>query len=420
MIELAPCTRCGLTGAAQVDVLRDLLGSPSRSIDEIAQRIRLYGRLEEKAREEADRRLARRQRDLQESQQQLRDYEEEMCFAALDRLLNGEDVEDIAADMASDRALQRLEQAANAVKYQPEGIDPRDVEAALRPYQEQGYLDIRGGMVTVTSRGARTLARQVLERVMANLSHRDVGAHSTSEIGYGSRLTSWSRQYQPGDDYALTDVERTLVAALERGAAIDRQLEPRDFHIFETQCPARMCAGVLVDVSASMRRDGKLGAAIEASLALTELIGRDPKDSLKVFSFSDTVKQVPPWSIANAVAGEGSTDMRAGMRRFRTVVRQERGDKQAYLVTDSEPNSEDGRYVGFENAVGGVIREALRYRDEGITLNVIMLSQTPPLMELARQLARMNLGRVVFASPADLSAALVEDYLRGQILSTNI
>ena len=89
-----------------------------------------------------------------------------------------------------------------------------------------------------------------------------------------------------------------------------------------------------------------------------------------------------------------------------------RADKQVYLITDTEPNCEDGKYIGFEKATLGVLQEAIVYQREGITLNIIMLDNTPHLREFASVLARRNLGRVFFASPKELGRVVMEDYLR--------
>ena len=104
------------------------------------------------------------------------------------------------------------------------------------------------------------------------------------------------------------------------------------------------------------------------------------------------------WDMLNVTLAGGTTDIRAALRRFRTACMGERADKQVYLVTDTEPNCEDGKYMGFEKATLGVLREAIVYQREGITLNIIMLDNTPHLREFASVLAKRNLGRVFFAS----------------------
>ena len=104
----------------------------------------------------------------------------------------------------------------------------------------------------------------------------------------------------------------------------------------------------------------------------------------------------------------------AALRAFRIAVRNEKGDKQAYLITDAEPTFEDGKQVEPEEAIHGVIEEALRYRQEGITLNIIMLEQSPYLKQIASTLARESLGRVFFTSPLKLGEMVIEDYLKAK------
>ncbi len=86
----------------------------------------------------------------------------------------------------------------------------------------------------------------------------------------------------------------------------------------------------------------------------------------------------------------------------------------AYLITDTEPNTESGRFVGFEKAAAGVMEEALCYKQDGVGLNIIMIDETPHLKILASALARKNLGKVFFTSPLELGRVIVEDYLRAK------
>ncbi|MDP6347875.1 MAG: hypothetical protein QGF81_05835, partial [Dehalococcoidia bacterium] len=169
--------------------------------------------------------------------------------------------------------------------------------------------------------------------------------------------------------------------------------------------------GLIIDESGSMHGE-KVEAAIDASLALAEIMGKDPKDSLRVFLFSDRVREIPRWDIVNANFSGGTTDIRASLKSFRQAVRNEQGDKQAYIITDTEPNTQDGRYIGFEAAAPGVMEEVMRCKQEGITINIIMLDQRDELKMLASSLAKKGVGRVFHSSPQNLVEVVVEDYLR--------
>jgi uncharacterized protein with von Willebrand factor type A (vWA) domain len=158
----------------------------------------------------------------------------------------------------------------------------------------------------------------------------------------------------------------------------------------------------------------KIHAAMDISAALSELMSRNSRDKMKLLLFSNQVREVPYWDVMNVNFAGGTTDIKSALKRFRTSVSHVTADKQVYLITDTEPNSEDGRYVGFEKAALGVINEAQAYQREGITLNIIMLDNTPHLREFATLLARRNLGRVFFAEPKELGRVIVEDYLRAK------
>jgi uncharacterized protein with von Willebrand factor type A (vWA) domain len=410
MVEIEWCTRCSTKEPEANRILRELTHSSNRSIESIRRQLYRHQAIKEKAEALAEKRQQAQDYRLKNYQQQLKEYEEKLSLQALEELLQGKPNEQIAQSIINDKLRQELEQAINSLKYQPREVDSDDIELALKEYEQQGYLELEGGKFRITSRGAKLMAKQALRKALEGLTKREIGPHSIKEAGYGSEISLTSRKYQLGDEYELVDIEKTVLNALERSGRVS--LEVGDFQIFETQHQTRLCAGLLIDESGSMQGGGKIEAAIDASLALAELISRQPKDSLKVCIFADRVIPIATWEIVNQVIGKGSTDIQAVMHAFRRKVIHQKGDKQAYLITDSEPNTEDGIYVGFERAMEGVLKEAQRYRECGITLNIVMLDERPPLQEFARILARKNLGRVFFTSPANLGKAIIEDYLR--------
>jgi len=192
------------------------------------------------------------------------------------------------------------------------------------------------------------------------------------------------------------------------------RFDPEDFEVHEEIQQSRLSAGIIIDESGSMRDARKLSAAMETALVLSKLIMREPENLLRIFVFSDQVKQIQPWAILNQVISGGDTDIRSALSTFRRLCRNDQGDKQVYLITDTEPNLQDGVHIGFDKAANGLIEEASRYRQERIGLNIIMLDEGPEQKELASTLAKKNLGRVFFTSPVNLGEILVEDYLRSR------
>ncbi len=328
-----------------------------------------------------------------------------------------DDLPEAEEDETTDGMFQTEEaQGADAVLGVPaqkiEEINEEDVRQALEDYEHSGLIEIQGGKVIVTSRGVKKLAAGALERILKNLNRQASGPHERERPDFGFTLSPRTRRYETGDDYSLVDIERTALNALSRCGKLE--FEPGDFEVREEVEESKLCAGIIIDESGSMRDSNKLEAAMETALALSRLILREPENSLKVYVFSDEVKKIEPWAIVNEVISGGDTDIKAALAAFRRSCRHEYGDKQAYLITDTEPNNEEGRHLPFEKAANGLIEEASRYRREKIGLNIIMLDETPELKILASNIARKNLGRVFFTSPSSLGEVIIEDYLRGR------
>lgn len=410
------CDRCAIGGQQEGELLRDILRTPGRSVREMDRQIDRYESIEEKAIQQMRKRLDEQKKRLSEYERERSEYDRDMSFEALERILQGEKTEDIVQRLSSDKRKQELDQMIDMLRYQSEEVEYRDVEEAMKEAERAGLVQLEDGRVKITSRGARMLARQALGKAMENLAKREMGSHLVKETGFGSELSLHSRPYELGDQYECIDIEKTLSNAVQRNASSGLSsgvtLEPQDFEVLQLMHQTRVCAGVIIDQSGSMQADSKIEAAMEASLALSELMMRNPKDELRVFIFSAKVEEIRPWDIVNVTMGKGSTDIRMALSTFRKATVCSKGDKQAYLITDAEPNTLDGAYVGFEKAVAEVVQEAVRCRAAGITLNIIMLDQRPALREFARILAQKNVGRILFASPGKLGAVMVEDYLK--------
>lgn len=408
------CDLCLKGSQEEQEILSDLAHARSKSLEDLRKEM-LYGmhrNLRQQAEKFTRERLNESEKKTAQLQERLKDREEDLAMDALDSLLKGEKNETVAMKIAQDKIRKELQSQINALKWQPERLSEPDLEKALENLIEKGDLQIEKGRLKITQKGARRLASYILKRVLENLARKDYGSHRVEEDSYGAELSLIHRQYEPGDDYWLVDVETTLLNAMRRNAANEDRmsLKLEDFEVCETVHEGRMCAGLIIDQSGSMTGN-KINAAVDAALALGEVIRRQPKDSLKVFLFSDQVRQILPWDIVNQSTAGGSTDIKTAMAAFRTSVAAETADKQAYLITDTESNTENGEFVGFEMASAGIISEALRYRREGITLNIIMLDENPYLKELASLLARNNMGRVFFASPQNLGQVIIESYM---------
>ncbi|MDP2932358.1 MAG: hypothetical protein Q8O05_07685 [Chloroflexota bacterium] len=403
------CQRCL---QCEENILSDIAHSRKRSLRDLLKEMQHQRNdLSDKTERQRQERLEENRREQAETEHKQKEYEEEMSYQVMEQVFRGEAADDIAEKMAKDEVRKQLEQKVRELKYQPEEMTDQDLEGSLKDYIQRGDLDIEKGEIKFTPKGARKLANQVLRRILEKLADRRMGHRVLEELGYGVERSPSSRKYEMGDEYDKIDIERTFLNALARHPGNGGiSLDPEDFQVFEEIHQTRMVAGLIIDESGSMSGD-KINAAIDSSLALSELIRREPKDLLKVYLFSELVREIPAYDILNVSFAGGTTDIRAAMRAFRNGVAGEKGDKQAYLITDTEPNTEDRRFIGFDEAAAGVVEEALRYRQAGITLNIVMLDQKPQLRELATVLARKNLGRVFVTSPLKLGELVIEDYL---------
>jgi uncharacterized protein with von Willebrand factor type A (vWA) domain len=409
------CGRClGCGDGGDESTLYDLAHMDDRTISNLVNECqRGANGLREKARRSARKRLEESREAMQSKKGELRDLKEGFSYRLLEQLAAGGESDDLLAEYLGDDYRKRLEEELAVLDRAEESVQPEDVENSLKEYVEKDLIEIDEDGVKITPRGSNKLARYVLRRIWENLAAAHPGANATKEEGFGMSEGFAHRKYEFGDEFFKIDMETTLLSALERGKKRNDRIEfdQEDLFVRETIVDTKLCVGLIIDESGSMSGD-KMHAAMDISLALSELMRRNSRDRIRLFLFSNQVREMAYWDMLNVTFAGGTTDIRRALRRFRTACAGESGEKQVYLITDTEPNCEDGKYIGFEKATLGVLQEAIIYQKEGITLNIIMLDNTPHLREFASILARRNLGRVFFAEPKELGRVVMEDYLR--------
>jgi uncharacterized protein with von Willebrand factor type A (vWA) domain len=373
----------------------------------------------EKVRKKAEERLQANQKKREELEEQLEQLKAQMMMKAVERLLEGDGEEEVLRELELTGEMDGLREQIEQLDSDPHAISQEDFDEALKDLERRGLLDGRSKGVVLTSKGAQLLGRGFLSRILMNLARRGLGAHRVEDIGHGPWLAATYRPYEPGDPYDRINIERSLMATIERGGGF-REMKTSDFRIHESRHATEVHFGVLVDQSASMKKKGKMEAAVETALALSELMRLEfPEDRLRVYAFSEETKMVEPYELPGVTVPQQFTDIRRPLRAFRLAVAMEPGNKQAHLITDSAPNFLDGEFVGFKRAMEAVVEEVRLYRLHDILLNVVMLDDDPELREMAKRIAQVNNGRVFFADPKNLGEALVEDYLwsKKEILS---
>ena len=412
----ALCDRCTACESGDDKTLYDLAHMDDKSMSSLVNECKYNMKgLQEKAWDYAQRRMEEAATGLEGKKEKLREMKEGFAHRLLEQLEGGKDIDGLMDEYLSDQARRDLEEELSMMSGLDEGIQSEDIKSGLQEYVEKNLIEIDGDGIRITPKGCNRLAKYVLKKIWDNLSGIHTGINPTREEGFGVSHGFSNRQYEHGDEFDRIDMESTLMRAMERPRGGEGRIEfdEEDIRVRETHVDTKLCVGLIVDESGSMSGD-KIHAAMDISAALSELMSRNSRDKLKLFLFSNQVREVPYWDVMNVNFAGGTTDIKSALKRFRTSVAHESADKQVYLITDTEPNSEEGRYVGFEKAALGVIKEAQAYQREGITLNIIMLDNTPHLREFATLLARRNLGRVFFAEPKELGRVIVEDYLRAK------
>ncbi len=373
----------------------------------------------ERVREKAEERLKANKQKKEELKEQLEHLKAQMMMKAVQKLLEGGSEEEALSEIETTGEMDGLSEQIEELDADPGTISEEDFDEALSDLERRGLLDGRGKGVVLTSKGAQLLGRGFLNKILANLARKGLGAHRIEDIGHGPWLAATYRPYEPGDPYDRINIERSLMAAIERGGGF-KEMKMSDFRIHESRHATEVHFGVLVDQSASMKKKGKMEAAVETALALSELMRLEfPEDRLRVYAFSEETKRVEPYELPGVAVPQQFTDIRRPLRAFRLAVAMEPGNKQAHLITDSAPNFLDGEFVGFKRAMEAIIEEVRLYRLHDILLNVVMLDDDPELREMAKRIAQVNNGRVFFTDPGNLGEALVEDYLwsKKEILS---
>jgi uncharacterized protein with von Willebrand factor type A (vWA) domain len=364
----------------------------------------------ERVKKKAEDRIQASQRSREKLEQQLEQLKAQMMMKAVERLLEGSE-DEAFPEMEINSEIEGLKERIEQLDVEPHAVSKEDFDEALRDLEKRGLLSGKSRGVVLTSKGAQLLGRGFLTRILMNLARSGLGAHSVEDIGHGPWSASTYRLYEPGDPYDRINIELSLMAAIERGSGFN-DMKISDFRIHESRHATEVHFGVLVDQSASMKKKGKMEAAVETALALSELMRIEfPEDKLQVYAFSEETKRVEPYELPGMTVPQQFTDIRRPLRAFRIAVAMEPGNKQVNLITDSAPNFLDGEFVGFKKAMEAVIEEVRIYRFHDILLNIVMLDDDPELREMATRIAQVNNGRVFFANPDSLSEALVEDYL---------
>lgn len=348
---------------------------------------------------------------------------------------------DFAATLDLMRLLDRLERLEEQIEAgDPDEIDLGAVGATLGPVAAGDLVALRrmvaelrrsdtvrqrGGRTTLSPQGLRRLGRLALRDIYRGLQRDRSGGHVTEHRGAMHLRPERSREWTFGEPLHL-DLAATLRNALARGGGVPLALAPADFAVFDTDRSAGCATVLLLDMSGSMRAQGRFAAAKQVALALETLVRtKYPRDFFAVAGFRTRAVAFGAGELpeARCDVGDSFTNLQDGLRlAARLLARQPTPNRQVIVVTDGQPTAYfagERLYCEMPLSVGSLsqraahetLKEVKRVTRQGITLNTFMLDDSPSLLGFVERMTRINKGRALYTCADRLGVYLLVDWL---------
>lgn len=315
---------------------------------------------------------------------------------------------------------------------------------------KQGYVEKDSeGKYRITPRGIRRTETKALEQLFDVRGRGSLGRHDTDFRGAGQVQHEDSRPYQYGDPVSNLNLHETLRNAIQRqsgGPPI--RISEDDLVVHETEYQTACATVVLLDMSGSMTRYGKYGAAKKVAMGLQALV-RDKYrgDSIEVIGFYSYASPVnerelllsapKPVSIFDSrvrlrinldqpkgFVPQHFTNIHAGLQLARrTLQRKSTQNRQIIVITDGEPTAHmEGRdllliYPPCEQTARVTLAEAKRCAAEGIHISSFALIEDYfylDLVNFVQQMARVTGGVAAYCNADDLGGMVVESFVGGR------
>ena len=332
--------------------------------------------------------------------------------AQLRQAMRRGDLDDLDADMLEARLGEEARQDLD-----------RLAEMAKR-LEEAGYLRRDGDRLELTPAGVRKIGQKALRDLFGSLRMGRAGDHELTARGSGGEHTDETKPYEFGDPMEI-HLQRTILNAVERqGAGTPVKVGIQDFEVRRTEHMVQAATVLLIDQSKSMGMFGSWAAAKRVALALEALIrGKFPRDRFWMLGFSDyavpiKTDDLPTLTWNMWVSGTNMQHAFAMSRRLLAPYKD--CSKQILMITDGEPTAHlEGtrsyfNYPPTYRTIQETLREVRRCTAEGITINTFMLETSYYLLDFIDRLTRINHGRALYASPANLGQYVLVDYLNNR------
>jgi uncharacterized protein with von Willebrand factor type A (vWA) domain len=303
--------------------------------------------------------------------------------------------------------------------------DIRQLKEIEKMLEESGVLVRNRGKLELTARGARRIGERALIKVFENLDREREGQHDAQDAGGLQEPTGATKPWRFGETGEIA-VQRTVFNAITRNPPKDGgkvKLVADDFELVEAETRTRTATALLLDLSFSMPLRGHWVPAKKMALALHALIeGKYPQDMLYLIGFSEYARKLQVTDLTSDGPIErvyGTNMQHAFLLARRLLAEHPRANKQVIMVTDGEPTAHlepDGtaffNWPPIPETIHKTTAEAVRLTDQGITLNIFMLEDSPGLVRFMEQVAKRTGGRVFAAAGHQLGDFIIRDYVR--------
>ncbi|QDU38149.1 hypothetical protein Mal4_24720 [Maioricimonas rarisocia] len=327
-----------------------------------------------------------------------------------------------------------------------EGEHPDIVDMLVK----RGYVEKdRDGKYVVTPKGVRRVENRALEALFDVRNKGTLGRHDTEFRGAGQTIHEESKPYTYGDPVSNLNMQETLRNALHRqGGGKPIRVTEDDLVIYDTEYQTSCATVVLLDMSGSMMRYGKFGAAKQVAMAMQSLVrSKYQQDWLQVVGFytyasplseRELLYSAPkPVSIFDPrvhlrisldhppkFVPEHFTNIHAGLQFARRLLaRQSTPNRQIIVITDGEPTAHiEGRdivliYPPSPKTTRITLSEAKRCAEEGIHISSFALIEDYFYLELANfveQMAQVSGGISATCNAQDMGNMVIESFVGGR------
>ncbi len=315
---------------------------------------------------------------------------------------------------------------------------------------QQGYIEQdKEGKYRVTPKGLRRVENKALEELFDIRRKDNLGRHETEFRGAGVVRHDETKPYEYGDPVSNLNLQETLRNALHRtGGGTPIKVTEDDFAIYESEYQTACATVVLLDMSGSMSRFGKYGAAKKVALAMQALVrGRYQGDFLQVIGFYTSASPMTERELLMSAPKPVSifdprvrlrinldqpprfipqhfTNIHAGLQYARRILRRQSAqNKQIITITDGEPTAHmEGRdvlliYPPCEQTANITLNEARKCAQEGIHLSSFALIEDYfylDLVNFVERMAQATGGIAAYCNAQDLGNLVIDKFIGGR------